>query len=198
MINLDDCQYIGEGKYQAVINDTVETIVEKRRFAASHLGYIIFDNGDTARVNKADGPKIRNDMRKIIKWALEVLTVCYTGCCGISRVKKDKGQFIAQVKGTTARIHIECISKMMDLNQERKEAGLRVFPYDKNLDKYICFYVYATKDMSESRKLRADERVDEIINEFVRIINDEFPDHTIKYQPIKEYINRYITVDEED
>ena len=196
-IPLADTQYIGNGVYQAADDDgNLIDIKELRRYTTTSLGYLIFRNGDKCRVAKEDGFTAQRDLMKVIKWAFEVILLNNTDCCGITKLKKKRGEFVASIRGTTSKIHVVRVNRLMEINQERKEQDMHAFPFRKEVDKYLCFYIYTTKDISESKNLRGESRTKEVLNTFVNLISTEFKEIPFKYEPME--TARFVQLSEED
>ena len=196
-IPLADTQYIGDGVYQAVDKDgNLIDIKELRRYTTTSLGYLIFRNGDKLRIAKEEGFAAQKDLMKVIKWAFEVILLNNTNCCGITKLKKRRGEFVASIRGTSSKIHVLRVNRLMELNQERKEAGLHAFPFRKEVDKYCCFYIYTTKDISESKNLRGESRTKEVLNTFIDLISTEFKEIPFKYEAME--TSRFVQLSEED
>ena len=199
MIPLEQFQKLESGEYQTVIDDTILTVKEKRSYCTTGFGYLVFNDGDSRRIeDKDEGFKIQKELfRECINWVTPILLLQQTDSCGISKIKRKNGEVILDVNGTTGKVHICFINKMMSQNQQRKEEGLRVLPFDKSLDKYTCFYVYSTKDMSESKNLRGNEHINEVINTIVKLIQEEFANkYPLKYKKLES--DRYVVLEEEE
>ena len=75
---------------------------------------------------------------------------------------------------------------LMTLNQDRRELGLRCLPFIKQMDRYLTFYVYTTKDVSESDKIKAKDKTDIILNDgIISILEHDHNDAEIKYVPVE-------------
>ena len=52
------------------------------------------------------------------------------------------------------------------------------------MDKYLTFYLYSDRDRTESAKLNANEKADNIINYMMSDLISIFPDLNVKYVPV--------------
>ena len=174
IIPMDYTQYMGNGKYQAVVDDELIEIVEKRNYSTVEFKYLVFANGDTERTPKEQGPKCNKELYKLLKYCLEMELIEDDPDNKVTRIKRRRGEFILYLKGTTTQIHIMTISNMMEMNQQRKEKGkLKVFPFMKEMDKFKCFYLYTCKDWSESKRLEGDSHAKKVIDRIMKRLVEE-------------------------
>ena len=174
IIPMDNTQYMGNGKYQAVVDNELIEIVEKRNYSTVEFKYLVFANGDTERTPKEKGPQCYKELYKLLKYCVELELVEDDPENKVTRIKRRRGEFILYLKGTTTQIHIMGISNMMDMNQNRKKNGnQKVFPFMKEMDKFRCFYLYTCKDWSESKRLEGDQRAKNVINRIMERLTQE-------------------------
>ena len=67
-------------------------------------------------------------------------------------------------------------SRLMDINQERKEQNLRAIPFLKNMDKFTTMSIFVTKDYLDPINNNSEEKADTIINELIDTLNDNMPE----------------------
>ena len=146
-------------------------IKEKEDINVRWIGYISLDNGFYERKDKNYGIQRSKQLFSSIERAAQRLIV-KNETNSISRVDKiSDREYIFYVKNSTAKIHIMSNSAIMDLNQGRKERGLRVIPFEKNVDKFLTSYVYITADNNEMKFFNSAEKSLDVLH---NLINDIF------------------------
>lgn len=143
-----------------------------------NYGYIIFENGDTERTEKAEGAKKRR------KYFEELSDICnYQIMKNLpnwaSRIILTKNEIVLPIRCTTAEIHIMTNSRLMDINQERKSKGNYAIPFNKGMDKFTTFFYYIAKERSEPIRFKGSEIGLEV---FTGIIED------VKYYYGKDHV----------
>ena len=200
-VSLDDTQYMGNGKYQAVTayGEIIE-IVEKRVYSSVLFKYLVFANGDTERTPKDKGIQCNRELTKLLKYCINLELLEDDPDAKVTRVKKDKGEFILYLKGTTSQIHIMSISTMMDKNQLRKKEGkIGVLPFKKEMDKFKCFYLYTCKDCSESKRLDGDDKTNKVIERILHRLDEETKEYdNIPFKSVNVDHEGYLLLEGED
>ena len=145
-------------------------VYEKNIRKCIHVGYIFFDDAETSRIDKEEGKQYQFKLMGVIKEAAETIFK-YSG--NISSFKKLKKGFTIEVQNSTTKIHILHISKLMDVNQARKNRNTFCLPFIKAVDKFRSFYVIVDKDVSESSKTESASAASGILTTLLEMINDE-------------------------
>ena len=172
---ISDCQY-REDHYEFFASPNKEEkpelfeVYEKDTRKCIHVGYIFFDDAETARIDREEGKVYQFKLMNLIKEAAETIFK-YSGNIG-SFDKLKKGLTI-KIKNSTTEIHVLHVSKLMDVNQARKKRNFVCFPFIKEVDKFRSFYVVIDKDVAESTKTESASTAISIINTLVEMLNDD-------------------------
>lgn len=84
------------------------------------------------------------------------------------KITKDKyGHICAELKLSSAKIHICTNAQLIKLNQLRKQNQIRCLPFEKNIDTYSTLYYYITKDVHECEGFGSGELAKEYLNALV-------------------------------
>lgn len=84
------------------------------------------------------------------------------------KITKDKyGHICAELKLSSAKIHICTNAQLIKLNQLRKQNQIRCLPFEKNIDTYSTLYYYITKDVHECEGFGSAELAKEYLNALV-------------------------------
>lgn len=151
------CHHKQPGLYQFIDGDVIYDIKELYIHRITETGYFVFDNGDTSRYEGTDGFEKQQDNIVLIEnIASDIIADNWSLDTAIEHIDYHKGECILKVKNTTSRIHILYNTKIMKINQTRKAQGRNMFPFNKNMDKFLTLYVYISKDYSEPIKVNGD------------------------------------------
>lgn len=191
-VGISKCNYFN-GSWQYFDNDKLYIIKETYKLRFLNPGYIIFEDGDVNRTDPKYGTKRQYQLLTIVKYAANrVLSENKENT--ITSISDDKKGTSLKVKHTSARINIITNSKLMDINQARKEKGALNLHYIKSYDKYTTLYLYITKDVSESLRFDGDDKANAVINRMMEIIIEEFPALNPKFVPLDNF-NRKIEME---
>lgn len=182
--NIDNCQHIGND-WQFFYNNMIIIGREKRLYRTINIGYICFENGESVRCEKEYGQKRQHELLKIIREACQNI-LCENYECSIIEINSKYKELVLHIKGTTSKIHILYNSKLMDINQSRKAEALRCFQFAKEMDKYTTFYVYSDRDSSESHKIDAEGKSNNILNSIIEYLKYFYADINPKYISIEQ------------
>lgn len=178
-ISIDDCQRFDK-IWQFVHEGTLYIVKEYHLRKTTSLGYICFENGATQRCDKQYGNKRQFELMRIIR---DILTgiLCEKGEFGITSIKKHSKEYVVQVRGTTGKIHILHNCRLMDINQAKRANGEKCLPFRKEMDKFLTFYVYTDKDVSEPIKNDAEGKLDTILKYIICDLQDYYKDLNAEY-----------------
>lgn len=199
--NFDLCQEIND-MYQMYDEkkNVMYDIFPDRSVKVTKLGYIVTEDGDTVRCDKQYGVK---RVKKLLEYSRNIAMgiLCENnGEFSIDKIERSNYEYILHIKNTTGKIHIITNSKLMDINQARKELGERCLPYLKEMDKFTTLYVYITKDINEPNKIGTDYMADKILEYIISDFNyyhiEDMKDIEAKFVEVS--FNGYITLVEED
>lgn len=180
-------------------NSIKYNISEDKSVKVVKLGYIVTENGDTVRCDKQYGIK---QVKKLLEYSRDICfgILCENMDISFTRIQRGNYRYTFSIKNSTGKINIVTNSKLMDINQARKEDDIRCLPYLKEMDKFTTLYVYATKDPAETPKANTDEAIDKLIGYIVNDFNyyyfTEDDDSEVFFKEVE--FNGYINIDEED
>lgn len=161
--------------------DCLYKIYEDNNVSAYDFWYFVFDNGDKNRYEKEYGNSKQYELLDIVTAEGQKIMM-ENNLISINRIiRKNKSEVIFHVKNSSACIHILLNKKLVALNQTRKEKGEFCFKYTKNLDKYTCLYVYATRDTEEPRDSDSIHKVQTLLQLMVEDLKEyDETIHTLK------------------
>ena len=148
-------------------SNEIINVREKMEYKASNFSYLVFENGDTVRCEKKYGYDRTNELFNEIAGAIELAFIDNFAEFGIEYTESYRSEFVIRLRNCTGAIHICTNSNLMDINQCRKEEGEKVFPFIKNMDKFLTFYVYISRDSSEPIRVNSEERALKLLNRIV-------------------------------
>lgn len=188
MIPINKCRYIeGSHIFQYIDLDAkiIYNFIENRKHKLSNLGYLIFDNGDEVKNDKESGMIRQKELINYVADVASGLLGEKWDDYGITLIESPYKELVLHIKSTTTKIHIAYNSKIMDINQEKGlTPGVKRIPFMKNMDKYLTFYVFASKDVQEARKLDGEGKAKAIIDSIVNDLKDFYPSSLPKFERI--------------
>jgi hypothetical protein len=179
-----------DGYYQYFTETHRYFISPKYNDIVHKLGYIVFENGAEKQCDIEYGKKRQKELYKEIKYAVDDMVKNSYYNPGISSVVKDDNGFLTLlVSNSTAKIHIGSNYLLIDLNQRRKEEGLRVLRYEKDVDKFLTFYSFITIDESESMRFKSFEKADFLLSTLIESLKIRIPESFPNYRGVDFYGN---------
>jgi hypothetical protein len=152
------------------------------------IGYYIFDDGDTVRINDPKyGIKRNKELMKIIKDSCTEMIIYQNGSSPVTidKISKNSSDHVyCQVKNSTVKVHFCYNSQVMDFNQKRKELDVRCLPFLK-FDKYTTFYIYITKDDAEPVRYDGLGKGLTLVNLVLDDINEFHPELGAHLHPVE-------------
>lgn len=180
IININKCRYIDRTRtfqYIDEVNGIVYNFNEKRTHKVSNLNYLIFDDGDTVRVDKEYGIERQKELIGFVADVASRLLGEKRKQNAISLLELRRKELIVHIKGTTAKIHVTYNSKLMSINQKKSlTPGVRRIPFLKEMDKFVTFYVFVSKDIGEGRRVGGEEMADAVIQDIIRDLQTYYDD----------------------
>lgn len=145
--------------YHVISNGEIIVVEPKETKIVEEIGYFVFHDENT---NDVDGKvlassyfgEVRKAANDIVKYPNRIPALDYVG--RISNIMHLK------LKGTTASVNVMYNSQIMNLNQNRKNKGLRAFRFDREKNKYSSLYVFIQRDPNESYKFNGLENAHQI------------------------------------
>lgn len=142
-----------ETKY--FVKPTVIKTINKIGYLVVNNGERVFDKNRGANLSNTFYNEALNSLFRIIKTpSIEP---------NISSINKDMYGICAQLKNSTAKIHICYNSNIMSINQKRKEEGLRAFRFSKEMDKYTTLYTFIEIDKCEPEWFEGIKQAEQIL-----------------------------------
>lgn len=187
IVEFDSVYYDSEkNNYQFCLNSVYYIAEEINTEQVLHLGYIIFDEpGEIEDLENNKGKiKKQKELYRCIRNAIS--EIVQLPALGIRQISKDaNGHLCLSIANSTAKVHICYNNQIMNLNQKRKEQSIRCLPYEKDKDKFTTFYIYSTKDMSESDGFEPNEKGLKIINLLIDFIDAKYPDTKPRFSEVE-------------
>jgi len=174
--------YKVHGVYKIIDKDTqtIISVKEKTEYKASKFGYIVFEDGDTTRCEKKYGHERNDQLMNSIAAAIELAFIENRDEFGVAYTESYNSEFVIHLRNCTGAIHICTNGNLMDINQCRKEEGLKVFPFSKNMDKFTTFYTYISRDASEPSRVNSEEKALKLLDRLLTRICEMEPDANAK------------------
>lgn len=168
--------YENHGEYRMYVftPSVIETVV--------NTGYFVFEHGDSKFVDKEYGKMRSDQLYNMIKEALNNILMENEKNYSITKIVRDENKHLSvSVKGSTYKLKVCFCSQLMNINQARKEDGNRCLPFFKNMDKFVTFYVYTTKDSKEDETYNNYISANRIRTKVVDYIKEHYPETEMKY-----------------
>lgn len=180
IININKCRYIKKThtfQYIDDMNGIIYNFVEKRTHKLSNLNYLIFDDGDTVRIDKELGVLRQKELMGYIADVASCLLGEKKEKNAIILLEQKRKELILHIKGTTAKIHISYNSKIMDINQMKTlTPGVRRIPFIKEMDKFTTFYMFISKDIGEGNRVGGKEIADAVMQDIIDDLQKYYSD----------------------
>lgn len=171
-IDLDYTSFI-DGYFQFYTKEGKYYVQEAMKEKVIRLGYIVFNNGDQKCSDKHQAREYTRDLFNAVKSIISEIAYYQTK---IEKIYKDDYSLVCKLKNSSARIHICYNNKIIDLNQKRKDDGIRCLPYDKSKDFYQTIYVYCTKDLHEPDYHKPEEIVNATVDQIMEYLKEDIPE----------------------
>ena len=173
--------------------DTRYIFRDETTLTATGLGYLIFEDGDIIRCDKKYGFRRQ---KELMNYIIDMASIMLSNNDKIISVeKKNYNHAILTMKNSTGQIHIVFNSKLMDINQGRKERGERSIPYIKKMDKFTTLYFYCIKDAFEPSRINSKGIMNDTIYQILDMLCENVPETSPKIQEIE--FNGYVNIAEE-
>lgn len=187
VIPIDKLEYIG-GNYEYIGDGTAQERKAIYVFTPANVetvvntGYFVFEHGDSKFVDKEYGKVRSNQLYNMIKEALNYILMENEKNYTITNIVRDENKHLSvSIKGSTYKLKVCFCSQLMNINQARKEDGNRCLPFFKNMDKFVTFYVYITKDSKEDETYNNYISANRIRSKIVDYIKEYYPETEMKY-----------------
>lgn len=194
-IDFEDCEKIF-GYYEYIFEDTKYFIEEEKIDKVTKLGYIVFENGDEEKTDKAYGKKRSKELFNNVKTVIYDLAKYPNWSPAIGSVGKYNGHLVVKLANCTGKIHIMFISQLMDFNVLRKENEKRCLPFEPNKDKYLCLYIYLSKDVSDPVNFGIEDKLNKVEELIIDYLKDYYPESNPRYIGVE--FKGTILIEEED
>lgn len=187
MYPVEDSYKSNSGRYKIVDTESnqIITVAEKIDFKATNFSYIVFENGDTIRCDKKYGYNRSSELFEALIGSIQMVFIENQTEYGIDHIEVFKSEIVVKLKNCTAAIHIHTNSNIMDLNQIRKEEKEKVFPFVKEMDKFLTFYCYISRDISEPLRIKSEQKALEQLKLIVDKVAELYPETPVKLSNIE-------------
>lgn len=149
-------------------------ISEVKEYKTTLIGYLVFENGDTVRCDKKYGIKRQ---KELIRTVTDIVGDILCRDRTIDKIdKRGSHELVLHIKNKTGKIHIVSNPKLMDINQERKNNGNRVIPFLKEMDKFVTFCIFCTKDAFEPLRINSEEDMISVVQTIIDDLNNAIPE----------------------
>lgn len=183
-MHLENLEKNKNGNYEYINNqkDTLFVFTPTNVETVVNTGYFVFEHGDSKFVDKEYGKVRSNQLYNMIKEALNHILMENEKNYTITNIVRDENKHLSvSIKGSTYKLKVCFCSQLMNINQARKEDGNRCLPFFKNMDKFVTFYVYITKDSKEDETYNNYISANRIRSKIVDYIKEHYPETEMKY-----------------
>lgn len=174
VVSIQYCQRV-DNTWQFFVDHKLYVVTEKRLNKTNYMGYIAFENGQETHCDKEYGFKRQKELFNMLRDEFTGLVLEKNSM--VRKIHRIGGkEYVLHLKGTTEKIHIMCLSKLMDTNQKRREENKLCFKFIKDMDKFLSFYIYCDKDISETSKLEGEAKAQRIIDYIIQDMKYFYPE----------------------
>ena len=89
-----------------------------------------------------------------------------------------------KIKKTSGAINILCNSQIMNINQNRKNYNLRVFHFDREMDKFNTLYFFIQREYYEPEYFGTIDKCTAAMDNLINEIKKTRPDVELKYMDL--------------
>ena len=155
-IPIEKCTRIIGGYYKSEYDGQEYIFDDGYRYESIMLGYLVYRNYDEEIItDKEFGVNLRNDL--------------YDKICQINGLYSNTME--VTIYDETYIVTIDKINSIVTKNQQRKEAGKKIFPFIKSMDKFGTFYVSIFSKSRDEIRIKLDSAT--IINDILARLNDD-------------------------
>lgn len=186
IISYDKFDFVN-GSYQLYAEDGyIYNIKPVTKFSIVKMGYIVFNSNEPIEDVEA-GKKISFENFENVKEAANTIIKFPNKPYTLKSIKRYYTNMALEVKNTTASINVMYNSQIMNVNQNRKNAGLRIFQFDTSMDKYNTLYIYIQTEYYEPDyfKPKTLNRCMNTLNCLMTELNKKRPDAKLHFIDIK-------------
>ena len=183
IIEFDAFDYI-DGAYQLYASDgNIYNVKPIEKFAVEKIGYLIF-NGNKRVTSGEEGKKINNDIFEAVKTAANNIARFPNRENTFESIRRMYDCMTMRIKRTSGSINVLCNSQIMNINQNRKNYNLRVFHFDKDMDKFNTLYFFIQREYYEPEYFGTIDKCTAAMNNLVDEIKKIRPDVELKYMDL--------------
>lgn len=183
VIDFDAFDYVN-GAYQLYASDgNIYNIKPIEKFAVEKIGYIIF-NGNERILSGEEGKKINNENFEALKNAANNIAKFPNRENTFESIRRLYDCMTLKIKRTSGSINILYNSQIMNINQNRKNYGLRVFHFDKDMDKFNTLYFFIQREYYEPEYFGTTDKCTAAMDNLMAEIKKIKPEAELKYMDL--------------
>ena len=159
---------------------------EEQETKVLQLGYFVFEKPRQERIPKEEGKQKSKKLYQSCKYALQELLLYPNAPYALDHISSDEfGNICGYLRGNTGQIHICKNIKLIEMNKDRKEKGVRCLPFERDIDIFSSIYVFITRDFSEPNYFETEQKLALTRDVILDILQQEYPDTV--YKPVTFY-----------
>lgn len=147
------------------------------------IGYLSFYDAQNSFLEKSERQQVQKEIYRITRDVIQEMLLNNTYFEKVC--KCDDGHLCCNVKFSSAKIHIYHNDRLINLNQERKNNGIRCLPFMKEIDCWSSLYYCVTKDVYEPDKFGSAHIGVEYLHEIMERIKAFDPNLNASLVPIE-------------
>jgi hypothetical protein len=174
-----------DGAYQLYASDgNIYNIKPIEKFAVEKIGYIVF-NGNKRIASPDEGKKANLAIIEAVKDAANNIARFPNRPNTFESIKRMYDCMTLKIKKTSGAINILCNSQIMNINQNRKNYNLRVFHFDREMDKFNTLYFFIQREYYEPEYFGTIDKCTAAMDNLINEIKKTRPDVELKYMDLQ-------------
>lgn len=156
IITTENIERVPGNYYKVVYNGEEYYIDDNNRYESVVLGYLVYKDYDKNHIeDKETGVELRNELFSYINTNLGMSVRAKT-------ITRNGIDFI---------VTVDTVNWIVSENQERKQAGRKIFPFNKSMDKYATFYLAIYSNIKD---VSSDIECNKLLEEIKEKLGDEW------------------------
>jgi hypothetical protein len=140
--------------YHVVSKGEIIVVEPNETKRVEEIGYFVFHDNNVNPDNVTDGKAVASGYFTELRKAVNDIVKYPNRVPALASVGRISNILHLPLKGTTASVNVMYNSQIMNLNQNRKNKGLRAFRFDRDKNKFTSLYCFIQRDPNESYKFK--------------------------------------------
>ena len=159
--------------YQCFLDDTVVNIFPQVENKLVACGYFSFDDNPTELIQDFEtGLNVNYNNYSMV---LNAISHMIRSGKLLKRENDIYGKYCYRIPGTTIALRVLKCNYLVKENEFRREAEVKVLPFDKNMDRFKNVYWYFSKDMDDTTNdIETNKKISSFLQEIDNYINNNY------------------------